>query len=100
MWGAALPAEAALRPIFVTDDAQFRFGVESLVRAGQRKKTITAQGHPASVAVALVGMLRGVSAQFLIDPDGVDMAAARIACEQFIRHTLAPNASRPGKGRR
>jgi hypothetical protein len=100
MWGAALPAEAGLRPIFVTDDAQFRFGVESLVRSGQRKKTITAHGDPASVAVALVGMLRGVSAQFLVDPDGVDMAAARSACEQFIRHTLAPNASRPGKKRR
>jgi AcrR family transcriptional regulator len=100
MWGAALPTEAGLRPIFVTDDAQFRFGVESLVRAGQQKKTITAQCDPASVAVVLVGMLRGVSAQFLIDPDGVDMAAARNTCAQFIRHTLAPNASRPGKTRR
>jgi AcrR family transcriptional regulator len=97
MWGAALPAEAGLRPIFVTDDAQFRLGVESVVRAGQRKKTVVAQAEPAGVAVALVGMLRGIGAQFLVDPDGVDLAGARGACEQFIRNTLAPSASRAGK---
>jgi AcrR family transcriptional regulator len=100
MWGAALPTEAGLRPTFVADDAQFRNGVESLVRAGQAKKTITAQADPGGAAAALVGMLRGISAQFLVDPVGVDLAATRDTCEQFIRNTLAPNVSQPGTSTR
>jgi AcrR family transcriptional regulator len=90
MWGAALPEEAALRPVFVTDDARFRRRVEGLVRAGQAHRTIRAEADPVGVAVALVGLLRGVAAQFLIDPQGVDLDAARTACEQFVQDTLGP----------
>jgi AcrR family transcriptional regulator len=90
MWGAALPEEAALRPVFVTDDARFRDGGEALLRDGQAHQTIRADADPVGVAVALVGLLRGIAAQFLIDPQGVDLDAARAACEQFVRHTLDP----------
>ncbi|MEN3265204.1 TetR/AcrR family transcriptional regulator [Pseudonocardia sp.] len=90
VWGAALPAEAALRPVFVTDDARFRDGVEVLVRAGQAHRTIRAEADPAGVAVALVGLLRGTAAQFLIDPQGVDLDAAGATCKQFVRYTLDP----------
>jgi AcrR family transcriptional regulator len=89
MWGAALPAEAALRSVFVHDDAQFRFGIESIVRTGQDNHTIAADVAPSAAAVALVGMLRGIATQFLIDPDHVHMAAARTTVSQFIRTTLA-----------
>jgi AcrR family transcriptional regulator len=90
MWGAALPEEAALQPVFVTDDARFRGGIEALVRAGQAHQVIRADAEPVGVAVALVGLLRGIAAQFLVDPQGVDVGAARAACEQFVRYTLAP----------
>jgi AcrR family transcriptional regulator len=90
MWGAALPEEAALQPVFVTDDARFRGRVEALVRAGQAHQVIRADAEPVGVAVALVGLLRGIAAQFLVDPQGVDVGAARAACEQFVRYTLAP----------
>jgi AcrR family transcriptional regulator len=91
MWGAALPEEAALKPVFVTDDARFRRGVEALVRAGQAHRTIRAEADAVGVAVALVGLLRGIAAQFLIDPDGVDLDAARATCQQFVRYTLDPH---------
>ena len=42
-----------------------------------REKVAGKSPVPAGVAVALVGMLRGIGAQFLVDPDGVDLAAAR-----------------------
>ena len=40
-------------------------------------------------AVMLVGMLRGVGAQYLIDPDAFDMSAARHTCAQFVRRAFA-----------
>ena len=99
MWGAALPAEAALREVMAAGDAQFRIAVESLVRLGQQNNTVAADVDASGVATVLVGMLRGVTAQFLIDADGVDLAAARTACEQFLRRTLTPRSASPNKRR-
>jgi hypothetical protein len=90
MWGASFAEEAPLRAIFVEDDARFRRGIETLVRAGQDRKTINADADPAGFALAFVALLRGVSAQFLVDPNGVDLAAARRACAQFVRSALTP----------
>ncbi|HYZ57980.1 MAG TPA: TetR/AcrR family transcriptional regulator [Streptosporangiaceae bacterium] len=90
MWGAAFPEETALRPVFVVDDARFRRGVEKVVRLGQQNLTIKPEIDPAGVAVAVVGMLRGIAAQFTVDPDGVDLAAARRVGAQFLRDTLMP----------
>jgi AcrR family transcriptional regulator len=90
MWGAALPEEAALRSVFMADDARFRSGIEALVRSGQDNRTIRSAIDPAGVAVVLVGLLRGIAAQFLVSPESVALDAARAACEQFVRQTLAP----------
>ncbi|WP_202124959.1 TetR family transcriptional regulator [Actinomadura physcomitrii] len=90
MWGASFPEETPLRLVFAADDARFRTGVEAVVRLGQRNHTINAAVDPRGVAAAVVGMLRGISAQFTVDPEGVDLDAARSACTQFLRHTLAP----------
>jgi AcrR family transcriptional regulator len=91
MWGAALPQDADLRASVAAGDAQFRIGVRSLVRLGQKRRTIAAGVDPDGVAAVVVGMLRGTVAQFLIDPGVVDLAAAADACEQFLRATLTPN---------
>jgi AcrR family transcriptional regulator len=93
MWGASFAEEAPLRAIFVEDDARFRRGIETLVRAGQDHKTINADADPAGFAVAFVALLRGVSAQFLVDPNGVDLAVTRRACAQFVRSVLTPAAA-------
>jgi AcrR family transcriptional regulator len=93
MWGAALPQDADLRASVAAGDAQFRLGVKSLVRLGQKRRTIAAGVDPHGVAAIVVGMLRGTVAQFLIDPDDVDLAVAADACEQFLRATLTPRAT-------
>jgi AcrR family transcriptional regulator len=93
MWGAALPADAALRPVFVAGDARFRDGVAEVVRAGQSNATIDAAVDPADFAVGLVGLLRGMTAQLLIDPDGVDLSGAADICERFVRSVLASSSS-------
>ena len=96
MWGAALPADAALRQVFVAGDARFRDGVAEVVRAGQRNATIDATIDTAGFAVGLVGLLRGITAQLLIDPDSVDLSGAADICERFVRSVLAPSSSARG----
>ena len=93
MWGAALPRDAALRPLFAVADARFRADVTTLVRAGQDARTIAAEVDPVGFAVTFVGLLRGIAAEFLVDPDGVDLDAARAACERVVRAALAPARS-------
>lgn len=90
MWGAAIPTDATLRSVFATDDAQFRLGVAGVLAAGQKNKTVTTELRPNVGAVMLVGLLRGVAAQYLIDPDAFNMLAARKACRQFVRRSFAP----------
>jgi AcrR family transcriptional regulator len=92
MWGAALPEEAGLRSVFVGDDARFRSGVEALVRSGQDNGTIRSAIDPAGVALVLVGLLRGIAAQYLISPESVALDGARAVCEQFVRQTLTPTS--------
>jgi AcrR family transcriptional regulator len=90
MWGAALPEEAALRSVFMAEDARFRSGIEALVRSGQGNGTIRSAIDPAGVALVLVGLLRGIAAQFLVSPESVALNTARAVCEQFVRQTLTP----------
>jgi hypothetical protein len=47
---------------------------------------------------AYVGQLRGITAQFLINPEVVGLDTGRTTVVQFARHTLAPTAQ--GKGKR
>jgi hypothetical protein len=100
MWGSALPEEAGLQPVIAARDAKFRFSVESLVRLGQQKKTISTGFDPGGLATVVVAMLRGIAAQCLIDADSVNLAATATACEQVLRQTLSPTSAPRGKGRR
>ena len=92
MGGAALPLDSALRPVFATDDARFRAGIEAVVGTGKKNAAIGAGVDPVGFAVAFVGLLRGVAAQFLVDPGQVDLDAARGTAERFIRAALRPTA--------
>jgi AcrR family transcriptional regulator len=97
MWGAVLPDDAALRPMFGAEDRRVRNGVEQLVSAGRERGTVSYEVTATGFAVAFLGLLRGAAAQFLIDRDNVDLVAARAACETMVRATLTPPA--PGRRR-
>jgi hypothetical protein len=60
------------------------------VRAGQRSETIRSDVDAEGVATALVGLIRGVGSQFLVNPAAIDLGTAQEVCKQFIWHTLAP----------
>jgi AcrR family transcriptional regulator len=90
MWGAALPDDGALRPVFVAEDRRVRKYVEQLVIAGRSQGTIDKEINARGFAVAYIGLLRGAAAQFLVDRDGVDLEATRMACEGLVRALLTP----------
>jgi AcrR family transcriptional regulator len=87
---AGLTEDAEVRPVIVSIDATFRTGLQTIVRAGQRSQTISSDVDPEGVATALVGMMRGIGTQFLVNPDTLDLDTAVAACKQFIWHALAP----------
>jgi AcrR family transcriptional regulator len=90
MWGAAFPDNSPLRRVFVADDARFRDGVEVLVVASQHHGSIDSSVDARGFAAAVVGVLRGIGAQVVVDPDGVDLAAARNAAIGFVRTAITP----------
>ena len=98
MWGASFAEKAPLRDVFVDDDARFRHGIEALVRSGQQRGTIRADADPIGFATVSVALLRGIGAQVIVDPHGVDLEAARATCERMVRTSLAP--APPGQKRR
>ncbi|MDI5975637.1 TetR/AcrR family transcriptional regulator [Amycolatopsis magusensis] len=88
MWGASFPEETALRLVFAANDARFRRSVEELVRLGQLNGNLDPGADPAGTATVVVGLLRGISAQYTVDPGGVDLDAARRTTARFLRDTL------------
>jgi AcrR family transcriptional regulator len=95
MWGASFAEEAPVRKIFVADDERFRRGIETLVRTGQDSGTMRSDVNPIGFAVVFVALLRGLAAQFLVSPDGVDLGAARTTCTQLVRTSLTPPTREP-----
>lgn len=90
IWGAAIPAESPLRKAIVNNDRLFREGVETLLREGQAEGTVAPHVDPTATAIVIVGMLRGVAAQFLIDPPVVPVDSVIEACRVLIRSILTP----------
>lgn len=92
MRGGAIPHDAPLRAVYAADDRRFRGGIERLVKAGQEKGQVNPAVDAAAFATMLVGLLRGVASQRLMDPDAFDLAAVRSGTRVFIESALVPRS--------
>ena len=85
-------AEAATQPelasIFRERDAAFRADLREDVEAGIADGTIDPGADPAEVAVAVVGQLRGIALQRLLDPEAVATAQLRHTVTDSWRRAL------------
>lgn len=52
-----------------------RDGIARWIRAGQRDGSIRADVDPAAAAAGFLGVIRGTTMQWLLDPEGVDIVA-------------------------
>lgn len=87
LWAEAATA-AGLSPSFRERDEAFRADLRDDV-AGIADGTIRADINPQDVAVAVLGQLRGIGMQRLLDPDAVDTHRLSHAVAQQWRQTLS-----------
>jgi AcrR family transcriptional regulator len=92
-------SEAATQPdlasIFRERDAAFRADLRADVEAGIAEGVIDPGLRPDDVAVAIVGQLRGIALQRLLDPRGVDVERMRGSVTGHWRRALAPEQGSP-----
>jgi AcrR family transcriptional regulator len=89
LWAEAATA-AELADTFRERDEQFRAELRADVAAGVADGTIRADTDPHDVAVAVLGQLRGIGLQRLLDPAAVDTERLRHVVTDHWRRTLQP----------
>jgi AcrR family transcriptional regulator len=89
LWAEAA-TEPELAPIFRERDDAFRADLRDDVRAGIADGTIRPDVTPAEVAVEVVGQLRGIGLQRLLDPPAVDTGRLRHTVSEHWRRALCP----------
>jgi AcrR family transcriptional regulator len=89
LWAEAATA-AELAETFRERDAGFRADLRDDVAAGIAAGTVRADADPDAVAVGVVGQLRGIGLQRLLDPDAVDIGRLRHTVTDQWRRALAP----------
>jgi hypothetical protein len=77
-----------IRPTFAKANAEFRAHVERGIRQGIENGEIRADADPAAQAALLVGTLRGISLQRLIDPEHFDVASLRRELHDSLERSL------------
>jgi AcrR family transcriptional regulator len=78
-----------VRPTFVRANQEFRAVVERWVQDGIDAGEIRAGVQPAAQAVVVVGTLRGIALQWLVDPYGIDFASLRRELRDSLEKALA-----------
>jgi len=88
LWAEAATAPE-LAPIFRERDEAFRADLREDVAAGLADGTIRPDVVPDEAAIAIVGQLRGIGLQRLLDPEAVDTERLRHSVTEQWRRALA-----------
>ncbi|MEV6441256.1 TetR/AcrR family transcriptional regulator [Amycolatopsis sp. NPDC051716] len=89
LWAEAA-TQPELAPIFRERDAAFRADLREDVEAGIADGSIDPGAGAGEVATAVVGQLRGIALQRLLDPGSADTEALRRSVTAQWRRTLTP----------
>ena len=87
LWAEAATAPE-LAPIFRERDEAFRGDLRGDIAAGIDEGTVHPDTSVDDVAVAVVGQLRGIALQYLLDPGAVDTGRLRRAVSEYWRQSL------------
>jgi AcrR family transcriptional regulator len=87
LWAEAATAPE-LAPIFRERDEAFRADIRGDIAAGITEGTVHPDASADDVAVAVVGQLRGIGLQYLLDPGAVDTGRLRRAVSGYWRQSL------------
>lgn len=92
LWADAVAGSPDLRPIMATSDRYFRRDIAMIIDRGIAERDFPDDVDADALATVLVGMLRGVALERLIDADrdtDIDLDASRIEIEQLLDHRLS-----------
>jgi len=89
LWADAVAETSPARPVMTEPDGRYRFAIAQTVAAGIADGSLEATTDPDAYASALLGQLRGISMQVLIDPDGVDLPGVRAELERALTRMAA-----------
>ncbi|MCW2856723.1 MAG: transcriptional regulator, TetR family [Marmoricola sp.] len=88
LWSAAVAHTAPQRSTHLDTDRTFRTFLAGLITEGIEQGTIDPGVDAHDFAITIVGMLRGVSMQVLLDPDGLDLGAAKDVVTTLLARSL------------
>ncbi len=92
LWSAAVAHTAPHRSTHLDMDRTFRTFLGGLITQGIDDGTIDPTVDVHDLAITIVGMLRGVSMQLLLDPEGLDLAAAKDVMTTLLARSLLIDA--------
>lgn len=87
----SLSVAPELRPLVAAMSEALRAQIRSLIEAGIVDGTIRRDAEPGTQAVLILGLLRGSALQWMVEPTGIDLDAARGEIAATIRGRLAPS---------
>jgi AcrR family transcriptional regulator len=91
LWAEAIAGAPDIRPSRAAWDRRFRTGIATMIANGLADGSVVAGIDPNAASVAVVGMLRGVAMQLLLDPGMTSLAAGQGAVVELVRSLLEPD---------
>ncbi|MFL6158876.1 MAG: TetR/AcrR family transcriptional regulator [Marmoricola sp.] len=88
LWSEAIASGSERRPYRVTWDRLLRSSLAAMITAGVEDGTVRPSVDPESAAVIIVGVLRGVALQLMMDPEAGSVPAARAAVLEHLERML------------
>lgn len=86
--GESLGPVPEIRPTYARSNAQWRELVAGWVREGQKDGEIRPDLDPETAAGLIVGLIRGLILQWMIDSQALDLDRLREECAQWLRLAL------------
>jgi AcrR family transcriptional regulator len=94
LWADAVAADSPdVRPAMIAADRQFRESIVAALQRGVATGEVPPSVDPGGLATVIVGMLRGVALQALLDPD-VDLPACHAEVRQLLASRLQQESHR------
>lgn len=93
LWSEAVAHAAERRAAHLDWDRRLRDFIEALLADAVAEGTVDPAIPVPEVALSIVGSLRGIAMQLLLDPDRTDLRNAQAALALMVRDALRPPAS-------
>ena len=93
LWSEAVAHAAERRGAHLDWDRRLRDFIATLIEDAVAEGTVDPLVPVSAAAISIVGSLRGIAMQLLLDPDQTDLGVAKSALSVMVRDALRPSAA-------